>query len=86
MTLMNGLGEINLMTGGNVTDYEKGVEDVITWLKNAPGRKMTFKDFPHLLREELIQPYREKVLFRYQEQKLQDLSDRITELERRQSD
>lgn len=69
-----------------MTDYEKGVEDVITWLKNATGRQMTFKDIPRLLREELIQPYREKVLFMYQEQKLQDLSSRITELERRQSD
>ena len=69
-----------------MTDYEKGVEDVITWLENAPGRKITYKDFPRLLREELIQPYREKLLFRYQEQKLQDLSDRIKELERRQRD
>jgi len=74
------------MIGGNVTDYEKGVEDVITWLENAPGRKMTFQDFPRLIREELIQPYREKLLFRYQEQKLQRLSDRIEELEKRQRD
>ena len=71
------------MIGGNVTDYEKGVEDVITWLENAPGRKMTFQDFPRLIREELIQPYREKLLF---EQKLQRLSDRIEELEKRQRD
>ena len=34
------------MIGGNVTDSIKGVEDVITWLENAPGRQMTFKDFP----------------------------------------
>ena len=74
------------MIGGNVTDYEKGVEDVITWLENAPGRQMTFKDFPRLIREEIILPYREKLLFRYQEQKLQDLSSRIAELERRQRD
>ena len=66
-----------------MTDYEKGVEDVITWLENAPGRKMTFQDFPRLIREELIQPYREKLLF---EQKLQRLSDRIEELEKRQRD
>jgi len=72
------------MIGDNVTDYEKGVEDGITWLENAPGRKMTFQDFPRLIREELIQPYREKLLFRYQEEKLQRLSDRIEELEKRQ--
>ena len=71
------------MTGGNVTDYEKGVEDVITWLENARGRRITFKDFPRLIREELIQPYRERILFKYQEQKLQDLSSKIKELERR---
>jgi activator of HSP90 ATPase len=74
------------MIGDNVTDYEKGVEDVINWIENAPGRKMTFQDFPRLIREELIQPYRERVLFRYQEQKLQRLSDRIEELEKRQRD
>ena len=69
-----------------MTDYEKGVEDVITWLENARGRKITFQDFPRLIREELIQPYREKLLFRYQEQKLQKLSDRIEELEKKQRD
>ena len=55
------------MIGDNVTDYEKGVEDVIAVLKDIPankekyksismeymGRTFTYHDFPFLIRKEL---------------------------------
>ena len=73
-------------------DYERGVEDAITWLENLKrdeehykdklGRSIQYYDFPTLLREELLEPYKSRLL----KQKLQSLSDRIEALERRQRD
>ena len=70
MILEIGLSKTNLMIGGNVTDfdseydYERGVEDAITWLENLKrdeehykdklGRSIQYYDFPTLLREELL--------------------------------
>ena len=85
-----------MMIGGNVTDfesdYERGVEDVIAWIenlcqekedyKNKLGKPVTFYDCPTLIRNELLDPYKLRLL----EQKLQHLSDRIEALERRQRD
>ena len=84
------------MTGGNVTDfeydYERGVEDAITWLENVKrdqehykdmlGRQLQYDDFPTLIRKELLEPYKSRLF----KQKLQSLSDRIEALERRQRD
>ena len=86
------------MIGGNVTDfdfeydYERGVEDAITWLENIKrnqehykdklGREVQYNDFPDLIRKELLEPYKSRLF----EQKLQRLSDRIEALERRQRD
>ena len=73
-------------------NYERGVEDVIAWLENIKrnqepykdklGRSVQYNDFPNLIRTELLEPHKAR-LFR---QKLQDLSDRIEALERRQRD
>ena len=55
------------MIGGNVTNYERGVEDVITWLKTIEkeqgkykevlGRTIRYSDFPTLIRKELLEPH-----------------------------
>ena len=75
-------------------NYERGVEDVITWLKNVKrdqghykdklGREVQYGDFPTLIRTELLEPYKSKRAEHLVEQRLQSLSDRIEALERRQ--
>ena len=70
----------------NMTDYERGVEDAAIWLENLPDRfrdtKITFNEFPPLLRKELFEQHKEEVLY----QRLQNLTERVEELERMQRD